>query len=157
MDLQIAGHTASRRHSGDMLRMQVDLRSDYERKSDGDTAIMRSASSLRTVSKGNLMPVGPFSFGKVCSITKTIMPIILCLGFSLFRNLNSLGIFCICAWRDALVSHFCIASLSTCDRRMYCTNPGLLVCNTPMQDLCPQSLLSWTNRAQSCKLTICFV
>lgn len=37
--------------------LQVDLRSDYERREDGDTAIMRSASSLRTVSKGNLMPV----------------------------------------------------------------------------------------------------
>ena len=37
--------------------LQVDLRSDYERREDGDTNIMRSASSLRTVSAGQMTPV----------------------------------------------------------------------------------------------------
>ncbi|KAK9851903.1 hypothetical protein WJX84_007064 [Apatococcus fuscideae] len=42
----------------------VDLRSDYERREDGDTNIMRSASSLRTVSAGQMTPVASFAAKK---------------------------------------------------------------------------------------------
>ena len=50
-------HLATPQSKRDVPCLQVDLRSDYERKEDGDTAIMRSASSLRTVSRGSLMAV----------------------------------------------------------------------------------------------------